>query len=804
MEPTLPAYTLPLASIALNKPNEEIAEKEKYEDNGIWFQRMCRWIALNFFNPFSNSFYNGETASYRMSEDMINSWAYYYGNQQNDTFNYTTMINQQNTIQAVFVPDQKIRQLVDHAVGNCIKMIQPMKDSLSARVLSEDKIKEKDQLKKKLKVKKEFDAIVGQAPGVNFAPAGVEEIGEEDDIDDIVNKFKDEEEINFIKLAQSIYYNNQLGKKFEQSALHEFVGNVSTFLVDLKNNKEEISFFPNYNSIVDYRATDDFLTDAMVGGGVQFLTAGEIFAKWGDQLSEEEQDHINAMTQKQYSNWLECYNYWNNGFSNLTHWCRDTGKVACVTTYWIGRKDLRYRKKKYKYGKYKYQFLENNVDYLDSTADGKPVLDDDGNPKKQKGEDIGGDKWGWFVHKCTTIGNYCHVDYGYHPIQIRPKGQKQKPILPTVQFVHRLNLGYARSVVSRLKHYSDEKGRLNLKIQELTGRDMGKVYALYADKIALGEDVTQEIFKDFKTLGFSLFNKSGDATQEDGRLTADVLDFSLAQSIGSYIELSMKQDRDMSDLISMPQASLGTQTSTIGKGVQQKTIDQASYGMLSLYDGLKEHYRRVLQYALNVAKTVKAGKEELIQTDSNEAFLLKISKKDKYEEVGLYVELDDQLEETDKELLRSGLFSYNQNGGTLQAAQALLNTMKLIKFNSVKEGVKSLESFVEKEEKKAIQQGQAQQMQEIQGQATLQAQQQEFIAETEQAKLMHKTFDNKYSTDINNITKLVTSMEQQNTQILALLAKQMQQPPVQTPLEEDIAVNNMVKAEQQQQAAPAI
>lgn len=480
----------------------------------------------------------------------------------------------------------------------------------------------------------------------------------------------------------------------------------------------------------------------------------------------------------------------------MTNWCRDTGKVACVTTYWIGRKDLRYRKKKYKYGKYKYQFLENNVDYLDSTADGKPVLDDEGNPKKQKGEDIGGDKWGWFVHKCTTIGNYCHVDYGYHPIQIRPKGQKQKPILPTVQFVHRLNLGYARSVVSRLKHYSDEKGRLNLKIQELTGRDMGKVYALYADKIALGEDVTQEIFKDFKTLGFSLFNKSGDATQEDGRLTADVLDFSLAQSIGSYIELSMKQDRDMSDLISMPQASLGTQTSTIGKGVQQKTIDQASYGMLSLYDGLKEHYRRVLQYALNVAKTVKAGKEELIQTDSNEAFLLKISKKDKYEEVGLYVELDDQLEEADKELLRSGLFAANQNGGTLQSMKALHQTMKLIKFNSVKEGTAALGSYIEKEEKKELAQASAQMQGETQQQMALIAAEKVFVTKMEEMKLLFKSSDTRYVADVAALSKLVEGVEKQNTQIAQLLMKQMQEVAPTTPLQSEIS------SQAQEQVAP--
>lgn len=789
----LPSFTLPGASIEYSKPNEEITEKEKFEDGGKFFEQMNRWIALNFFNPFRPRFYDNEKITQRVCDTMSENWAYYYGHQQNNTFNASAMINENDTIQAVYVPDQKIRQLVDHGVGNCIKMIQPIKDSLSAKVLSYDKIKETDGLKKKLQTKKDLDKIMPNDSGVTFAPAGIEAIGDDDDIDDIMDKFKEKEELKFVKLAQHIYYKNGLGKKYEQSALHEFVNNVSTFFADVENNDTEVNFFPSNNSIVDTRATDDYLSDAELSGFVQFLTPAEIFDKWGTWLDDDQKMHINNMSQKKYSNWQECYNYYNLGCPNYIPWDSETGKVSCVTTFWIGKKDLRYSLSENQYGKKKRKFIDDNADY-NVFEDGKATLDENGKGITEKGSEKKGDKESWFVHKSTTIGNYACVGYGYHPIHIRQNGKKQKPLLPTIQFVHRLNMGYARSVVSRLRHFSDEKGRLKLKIQELTGQDMGKLSVLYADKMGLTEDTAKEMFKDFKTMGFSIIGRTGEVGEDNRGMAADTIDRSLQPTITAYVDLCRVQDAEMEAIVSTPAVSLGQQQSTIGKGVQSQTITQATLGQLSLYDGLMEHYRQVLAYALNVAKTLKAGKEEMIQTGDNEAYLLNITKDETYENIGLYILPSDVIEEKNRETLTNALFAYNQNPQT--GLGALINTLKIMGANSYEESINKLEKYQQKQEKKEIATQQMQGQQETQQQMALIAAEKAFTVKMKEMELLIKSSDTRYVADVSSLTKIVTGMESQNTQILQLLLKQQAEEAVVTPIQQEVAANEAAAQEQ--------
>lgn len=788
-----PAYNLPLTPIIYSKPDEEIPESEKWEDDEYFFVRMNRYIVYNFYNPYFNRFYNNEVQSQRCSDNMIEAWSYYYGRQNNNTFAHEAQIKQGETIQAVYIPDQKIRQLVDHAVGTCIKIIQPIKDSISAKVLSEDAIKGKEELRKKLETKKALSKLITEESGVSFAPAGIEDIDEETDLDEVMDKFKTEEELQFIKLAQSIYYNQHLDEKYEQSALHELVGNVSQFVVDVAHDKSYISFTPNYNAIVDTRATDDYLRDALVSGYIEFLSPAEIFAKWGSEISDDDKDFINNMSQCYYSNWLECYNYYNLGCPNLTWWDNQTGKISVATTYWIGKKDLPHRKKNRKYGNYTYQFIDPVADYHVMDAYGVPLVDDDGKNVTQKGaeklaETYKKDEGIWMVHTSTLIGNRVCVGKGYHPVQIRPQGEKQKPMLPTVQFCHRLNMGYMRSVVSRLIQYAQERANIKLKIQELRGRDIGKTFVLFASKLGLTDQEIPEIYKDLRTLGFTLINDLGEPGGDDKKgMTADMLDFSLAPSITAYIELYKLEGQEMESLVNIPAIALGTQTSTIGKGVQEATISQSTLGQASLYNGLLNHWKQVLSYALNVEKTLKAGKESLIRTGENEAFLLNISKKLKYEEIGIYLQLDDELNELDKTILRQGYQAYLQNGGDPKAAEALYNVMKLINANSIEEGVEQLGDFVSRNKKEAIQLSQAQTQGETQAQMQLIEAQKTFEARMKEMELLIKSDDTRYVADVNSLTKLVTSVEKSNDQIIQLLLKQQSENAPTTPLQAEIA-----------------
>lgn len=792
MNIAFPEYPLPASPIGtVIKPDEEITESQKFANGGEFFLKMARWITYNYFNPFRPLFYNREVVSTRTCDNMIEDFAFYYGLQQNNTYAYAQQIDEKNTIQAVYIPDQKIRQLVDHATGIARKMIDPIPKSFSATILSENFLKEHNDLRKKLEAKKALKNVIDEIPGVTFAPGGIDQMDDQLSIDDAMEEFIEKQTLDFVRAAQGIYYDNSLKTKLEQSALHEFVGNVSTFMVDVdENDKTEIEFFPCYNSIVDTRATDDFLNTALCSGGVKYMSAAEVIDKYGKWLDDDQRKHINAMCRREYSNITECYNYYNSGWgdpASLTWW-HPNGKVSVSRAFWIGKKDIRYRIKESKKGRV-LQWLEDDKDYT-VIENGKWKRNDDGTYVTKKGEEIMGDSSSWFVHMCDVIGNCYPVNYGYHKIQVRAQGKKQKPLLPTVQYCHRMTMGYARSLVSRLRQFAEERGMLKLKIQELVGKDMGMVYLFWAHKMALTDQSMSDIYKDWRSFGASLINTDGEESAgESGKLTAEAINFSLQNTVMAYIQLVRECATEMESIVNMPSVSLGTQQDVIGKGVQQNTINQASLGQLSLYAGLAEHWRQLIQYALNVHKTVNAGKEKMMRTGDNEAYLVNIAKKFKWEEIGLMLEIGDINDEIKKKTLLDGLFAFNQSGGTTEAAEALLTTVKLMNFNSTVEGEEHLEQYVEKKKKETMQQQQAEGQAQTEQQRALIAAEKSFAAKMKEMELLIKSGDTRYVADVSSLTKLVTDLEKSNGQILQLLMKQMSEEPAPTPLQQEVGAS---------------
>lgn len=805
MDIVFPEYKLPLSQIAFNKPPEDVSEKEKFANNGEWFMLMSRWTAWNFCNPFQARFTNPIKGSNgvvndgilgRWREEMQRNWNYYYGIQENDTYAYTEQIDQNNTIQAVYVPDQKIRQLVDHGCGISRKMIDPIPKSFSATILSESFLKEHNDLKRKLEIKKALSKLITEESGVTFAPGGIEDVDEETDIEEAMQEFLEDQTIDFVRTAQGLYYNNDLRSKLEQSALHELVNNVSTFYVDVdENDQTNIEFWTSDTAIVDTRATDDFLKSATLSGGTSWHTAADIINKWGKWLTEDQQEFITRMSEKTYKNWSECYSYYNRGWgdpASMINWC-ENGKVSITTVFWIGRKDIPYRKKDTKFGS-KLQWIDNTKDYA-VMENGKVKYDEQGKIITQKGEDIRGDGSGWFVHKCRVIGNCIPVDYGYTKVQVRSQGKKQKPLLPTCQYVYRMNQGYARSLVSRLRHFAEERGMLKLKIQELVGADLGNVYVLWANKLALTDQSIEHIYKDFRSMRMTLINTDGEDVEDKAGLTAEALNFSLSQSVMAYIQLVRECAQEMQEIVNMPAVSLGTQLDTIGKGVQQSTIQQASLGQLSLYSGLAEHWRQTIQLALNMQKTIRAGKSDMVRAGDNESYLVNISQKLKWEEIGLAIDFVDPNDEVKKKVFMDGLFAYGQQGGTLESAEALNNIMKLLNFNSTIEAEAHLDAFVEKKKKENIQNQQTQMQGETQQQMAMIEAQKSFEVRMKEMELIIKSSDTRYVADVNSLTKVVASLEKSNDTILALLMKQQAEVAPITPLQAEISV--------QGQSAPA-
>ena len=64
-------------------------------------------------------------------------------------------------------------------------------------------------------------------------PEGISDIGDNEDIDSIVKKYRTDTEIGALNLARGIYYEEECERKFDYLALHQIGGNISFLAFDI-------------------------------------------------------------------------------------------------------------------------------------------------------------------------------------------------------------------------------------------------------------------------------------------------------------------------------------------------------------------------------------------------------------------------------------------------------------------------------------------------------------------------------------------------------------------------------------------
>jgi hypothetical protein len=82
------------------------------------------------------------------------------------------------------------------------------------------------------------------------------------------------------------------------------------------------------------------------------------------------------------------------------------------------------------------------------------------------------------------------------------------------------------------------------------------------------------------------------------------VDMTLDPNIIRYIDLRNEQKNEMNEIASVSNISLGQNQNTIGKGVQQNTINQNSYGLAPMFYGLMHHFERILQYNVDLQQMI--------------------------------------------------------------------------------------------------------------------------------------------------------------------------------------------------------
>lgn len=752
---------LPTTPIGYTCPEDYILESKKFEKGGQWFLDYSRWISRNFYNQARISFTNAPRTNYMgIADEAIENWSYVFGEQVNSIFAYETTDMQGNIVPAIWIPGAKITELFDYLKGKIIEDISNIK--IKSTNLSKYAADYKNKLLEKLNAQHELKGLLAQVEGIKFDPTN-EDLSFEsrDDILKYIDKWQDKYAIMAERIAKNEVYMDRLDDKFCSSGINTITGGVTGMLTEIINGRRVNTPIPTHEIIWDNRTDDDYNTDAKLCGYVKNrISFTDILRFYGDKLSKPDIEDIRALavsSTKNLNNYMYHYNttpnlqwYTNPGTSDMT--------LSVSKQWWIAPRDWRWRKETNSFGKDRPRKIDDSREYKTDAG-------------KVKGSDLAGDFWGWDIYTATVIGNRWLIDYGYADNVIRPHGRKEYPQLPMRTFCHGMSLGFGKPMVSKLKKHQNEVDRLEFKKQQLTARDLGMFHIINGNTL----DATSiELLSDAKMHGLHVRKgtngEAADPNDQNVERVVESVDMRLDPNIDKYVMLQEVQLREMEKIVSVSDISLGQQQTIVGKGVQENTINQNSYGTASLYYGLMKHYEKILQYNVNLAQLIystTSSVEETLQIGDEGSYLLKILDTQEFgtQHLGVFIEIEDALDSQSKERIKSLALAAAQNDKI-----DVIDYLEYIELSDSKnEMVEGLKYSKKKKE-----------------QADIQAQQQQIDAETQsqmalgqqnadlQIALKQFTEDNaNYRNNVTNETKLLAQDQKMMMEEQKMLVEKM-------------------------------
>jgi len=706
---------VPKDPIIVPHPNDLASEHEKFKDGGTWFLQYGRWIIKNLYNCYSvpSSFTttgaaptptsivtgNGSSlggGSLSIVDEMLSNYDYYYGNQPNGIFNHLTVDLNNNPLPNVFIKGQEIRSLVDHIVGKCITLIDPIEKNISCDSISENSLLKKKEVFEKIDLAAEIGDVLNElgAGEVKYNPAGGIDYSNPSEIKNAKEKIRLEYQNAGTVIARSAYYQNRMAEMFVASAKETAIANLTGMHFKEKDGQLSTEYLPGHSCIYDFSTWGEYGEGQTRGGFILPVTLEEILQEYKD-LNPIMVDEIKAVlygNEVNSSDWME---YYNAPFTNVKWWYNNQKWMSKATVYWITRCDTRYIKTTNKYGNKRVKKIDDYKKYYDPGIDASQLPA--GTPMKN-GYEIKGDSQVWKVHKAVILGNKWLLEYGYEPYQVRPFGDKRKPIIPILFLCQGKLAGYVKSIVSRLRPKQDELDAVRYRIREYTAQDLGKNYFIHGGK--LGESLTtQNIVNDLKTFHITVVPPTGDPEIDKGGIEGLVkaVDMSNHDYITQYLTLKRDIEVEMKAIVNLTDISLGEQSTTIGKGVQENTIARSELSGLSLYSSLQEHWRRCIQYAANKSKLIMLDKEDknvILPVSAKDVRLLKLTKEMRFEDLWCYLEENDSVAVADMATLKQALIAMAVNP-TLEAAESIKNIMMILKNKTFTESIVQLEQYID-------------------------------------------------------------------------------------------------------------
>jgi hypothetical protein len=640
------------------------------------------------------------TATYEKPVDeMLRMFTYYLGKQENKDYYYKTKDENNCDLPTVWINGQKLTSMIDFMIGNAIKMIENIEPSVKGT--SEALVSKKNFMLQmamaKIKYAEIFEAM--SADGIEFNPTGLENFETPEEVSRFMAyDYKEYSEVIAQRLANDILHRNRFVEKYKQAFLYLLLGGVCGIENQIKNGRQYKEIILPYNLIWDNSVDDDFNTRAHYVGKIDWLTPGEILSRpeFLEYLTPQEIDEIKTVNTQTMDKMLGEEYITSN---KLRWWYNYSGvpKMACVTGYWVGYKELRYEQVKDQYGNEHFSKMRTRQ-----------------NSKY----------WIKTVYKGTLIANKYVVDYGEQTNIVRRADDPREVQLPISVFLPNMVMGETRSITSRLHKHQDRIDYLTYEITKMTDRAKGKVFIL--NKHKLGSATSQEILNDFERVGLHITdgNMTGeDFNNADYNKVVEVVDMTLDPNVQMIITLRREEERIMEEIVNVPKIAMGQQQGYLGAKTQAGSIAQSNLGTSYLYQGFIQFLERDLQYALNQYKVslLDMTQDTLGLLDDNGIEFLEITEDFKFEDFGVYIKVKDFLDEQARERLLAIAQAAMQN--------QLIDMRDYIRIETTKtytELLKELQYSMEKkdrERRRAEEQAQMMQAAQMEAQMAMQQQQ---------------------------------------------------------------------------------
>lgn len=586
------------------------------EKNKDWYMQYARYVGSKYnhviprFYPNTNN--DQLSRPERWAARVMRLFSYVFAEQDNSLYDYMAIDENNNPLPTKLLNTHVIDTLVKHMEGTMQSNISSLPDTIFARALDSDYLKYKKSVENLAKMKMEFDDIFKelQNEGMDFLPTGNQQFKDEETLRKYIEEtLQNAMEKYFTAWAKDWLYKTDYMNWVKQLFRYCIPSYFARTELYTENGQVKIKIHKPQYCVWDNGYDDEFGRKQRYQGIIDEFTIPQLKAAY-PELTSDELKELNAEAQQNN-------NYNNNNANNMSLAYTDS-------IIWYNN--------------------DNNLPTITTLKARWVSIGDDGEPTWYKGDLIANK----YILRYGLCDNLTKNSQGY----LNP---------PFIDFIPEMISGKNRSPVDRAMDLADKVKGYEGKIDLLVNRIKGNVVTLFADKFPEGADsltIAEDIANGLITLEGVNIDDSNPAEKRNFLFKVE----NIGIDYNSYRALSEKVDKahnEIRDIFSIPRISLGTQQGVLGKGVQEQTIQQATFGVMPFYDGFTQYINNVIHAACEMRKNLITitdnpdNVEEILQITRREFNIFKLAKKWSLHDLNIYLDTKDAITEEQRRYLMS-------------------------------------------------------------------------------------------------------------------------------------------------------